>query len=323
MNLYRNVLKKAWEITWQYKYLWFFGLFATILWSGGEYDFILYFINSGDGGILYNLQLLSESGVFSPAFFQNAALAIATDPLSFVIITAVLLIIVALLAFLVWLVVISQIAVISASYKISSGTRTDFKDSIDAGLEHFWKVFLLNLSQKLIISLLVAITLAVLISGGASANLAGQVFVFTFMLLLSAFIAFIVKYAINFIIIKRRNFKEALADTWELFRINWLITVEMTLLVAVLSVGVALATIFFMITVSAPFIFVAMFALKYGSMLAFWLTVIAAAIVFLILAFLVGAIFTVFQNAAWTCLFLELVSAGAKSKIVRLLTKAE
>ncbi len=321
MSLYRNVLKKAWEISWHYKYLWFFGLFATILWSGGEYDFIMYIINSSDGGFLLGLQQLSQSGVLSPAIFANAAQAIAGDPVSFIIIIVILMIILALLAFLVWLVIISQIAIISSSAKISTSATVNFKEAIDSGLEHFWKVFSLNLLQKIIISALVAITLWLMAVGGTKVNIAAQVLVFVFMLLLSVFIAFITKYAINYIVVKNKGFKESIVDAWQLFRENWLVTVEMTLLVAFISVGVALATIFFMLTVSSPFVFIALLALKYGSMLSFWLTVLTAAMVFLVLAFLIGAIFTVFQNASWTILFLELASAGAKSKIMRLLAK--
>jgi hypothetical protein len=41
MSLYRSILKRAWEISWKFKYLWFFGLFAALLGNGGEFEIIL------------------------------------------------------------------------------------------------------------------------------------------------------------------------------------------------------------------------------------------------------------------------------------------
>jgi hypothetical protein len=35
---YRPILKKAWHIAWRFKYLWFFGLFAALLGTGGMYN---------------------------------------------------------------------------------------------------------------------------------------------------------------------------------------------------------------------------------------------------------------------------------------------
>jgi hypothetical protein len=40
MTLYRSIFRQAWAITWQYKYLWFFGFFAALLGNGGEYEIL-------------------------------------------------------------------------------------------------------------------------------------------------------------------------------------------------------------------------------------------------------------------------------------------
>ena len=41
MSIYRAVLRNAIKLTWQFKYLWFFGIFAALVSSVGEFNLAL------------------------------------------------------------------------------------------------------------------------------------------------------------------------------------------------------------------------------------------------------------------------------------------
>ena len=50
MSLYRKILKQALVLSWQNKYLWFFGLFATLFIDNSGFEFLLQ-LSGGGGGL--------------------------------------------------------------------------------------------------------------------------------------------------------------------------------------------------------------------------------------------------------------------------------
>ena len=71
-------------------------------------------------------------------------------------------------------------------------------------------------------------------------------FVFLFLIFVPVvvIISFVAKYAICYVVIKGYSLKKALAKAWKLFLDNWIISLEMSLTLLLLSFGVSLALFF-------------------------------------------------------------------------------
>ncbi len=131
--IYRPILKKAWLITWRFKYLWFFGLFAALLGSGGIYNFDLSIDKASDQGTW----LLQLKELFSGnAFGDLGAGAAATGGVNIWLII-LFLAVAALGIFLFWLSVVSQGALIHGAREANQGRTLFFSEAFDKGRKKF------------------------------------------------------------------------------------------------------------------------------------------------------------------------------------------
>ncbi|MFA4941958.1 MAG: hypothetical protein WC582_05240, partial [Patescibacteria group bacterium] len=174
MFQYRNILKQAVLISWRHKYLWFFGLFATLLGGGGEYEIISKGL-SGDTAqtIFPNFSRLVETGIFRWETFSNFGAIFKTNPGSAIVLLIMAVIIIILSIFLIWLMIISQTALVNNSAEIINKGKNSLgiKDGVASGIKNFWPVFGLNIIIKIIISLaFVLISLPIILSKAPAVN---------------------------------------------------------------------------------------------------------------------------------------------------------
>lgn len=326
MFFYRNILKQALSITWRHKYLWFFGLFATLIGGGGEYE-ILTRVLGGDTtqNLFPNFSRLAETGVFSRNGLANMGQLFRNDPFTVVILILVSLIILALLLFLIWLMVVSQTALVNNSSEIIGNKKElpfGIKRGAAAGVKYFWPVFGLNVIIKAIICLafflisLPVVFWATKISPSAITLL--YIILFIIFVPLAVVLSFIIKYAICYVIIKGSNLAKAIKEGWQLFIKNWLVSVEMAFILFFINFLVGLGIILAILILIVPFLFLALILYKVISFMGFWLVIVTGLIVLLAIIIGGGAALTTFQTVSWTGLFTELVGRGGTSKIERI-----
>lgn len=326
MSLYRKILSRAWQITWRSKYLWFFGLFAALLGNGGELEIIFRGFN-GDISqkLLPGWQRFAETGIFNTNIFSNAGRLLINDPISLIFILVVFLMIIFLVGFLIWLVIVSQAALVNNSANIIAGKSHDFKQGLEVGLKKFWPVLGLNILIKAMIYIVfVLLSLPVIFSVAQSNFIAANLlFLISFLLFIPLAIAlsFIIKYAIAYVVIKGSRFVEAIKLGWQLFIKNWLVSVEMAFILFFINFFVGLCLLLLFLILAVPFLFLALIFVKATLYFNFWLIIILALILYLSIIVLVGAGLATFQISSWTGLFVELVSRGGMSKIVRIFDK--
>ncbi len=326
MSLYRNILSRAWQITWRSKYLWFFGLFAALLGNGGELE-VIFRGFSGDmsQGLFPALRRFAETGIFSKQAIANIGQLVLEDPISLFFVLAVFLILVILICFLIWLVIVSQAALVNNSANIIAGKNHDFKQGIEAGMKKFWPVLGLNLLIKIIIYLVfVLLSLPVIFSIGQSSFIkANLLFVISFLIFIPVGIvlAFIIKYAIAYVVIKGSQFLEAIKLGCQLFVKNWLISLEMAFILFFINFLVGFCLLLLFLVLAVPFLFLALIFAQSALYFNFWVIIVLALILYLSIIILVGAGLAAFQISSWTGLFIELVSRGGMSKIVRIFDK--
>ena len=154
--LYRPILKQAWQITLKYKHLWFFGLFAALVSSGGEYEIIMHAINAPSnegisGAIMSGLANGWSEGAkvgginLLVGFWQT----LTPGSASLIIILLGLALTISLTLFLIWLSTVSQIGLIRNAYlligKAKIIRKPNINEGIDFGMKYFWPVLLINI----------------------------------------------------------------------------------------------------------------------------------------------------------------------------------
>ncbi|MDP1759959.1 MAG: hypothetical protein Q8L01_00610 [Candidatus Woesebacteria bacterium] len=315
--LYRAVLRDAFYRTLKNKRLWPFGFLAGILFSGSAYDLIARFWNAIVGGgfdSAYQGNLIrlatrdfSALGGFSLVnfhwWFVPAALTIL-----------------AVLAFLVWLAVVSE--------GILLGSFAAEEEHKKRGLGALWRTGLGSFRPLLIINLLLAIVTAAAVAlaalplypaaqNGNNWFVAGAIAAYV-ILVPAAYLAIT---AALFTAIEVVRFGESLRQGFRSARRviaqNWVIIAETSALVLLIDAAVAVAVAIVGAVVSVPFFVLFIAALASRSALFFWL------ILGLFVAIVTGAIIAVaaavvtFHYAVWTLLYERLRKGDVTAKVAR------
>lgn len=322
MFLYRNILSQAWKITWKNKYLWFFGIFAALLGNGGEYEILAQGIN-GDEGVFPALKQIFESGVFSKQTYLNLQQIMQNDPWSLTIVLVSGLVILILLAFLIWLVVISQAALVNNSAAMINRKKVSFRDGLENGIKNFWPVFNLNLLLKIAIYVLLALFSLPLFMGinklGVIASNFLYIIAFIIFITLAIAFSFVVKYSTGYVVIKSSPFSQAVKQGWNLFVENWLVSIELALILFFINFLAGFGLIVLILAFAIPFLFLALVFYYIFSLVGFWIIISLAMLFLLFLVIAVGSALATFQISSWTNLFLELDKRGGTSKIIRII----
>lgn len=325
---YRDILGQAWKNTWRNKYLWFFGLFAALLGNGGEIGLIFRGLNADTGsGFLFRFKEFVSTGIFSKGIFANIAYLATEAPFSFFMLTAVLFVFLLLVLFMLWLIMVSQGALIHNAVRITTGKKHDFKDGLEMGIKKFWPVFSLNVLLKIVIFAVLAIIsmpiLTVLSKGSFSVSSFFFVVLYLIFIPFIVVISFIVRYIIAFVVIKGEKFWQAVNSGWSLFLKNWLVSLELAFILFAINLLVALILIVGVMILAVPFFFVMLVFTKISLYINIWFVILIGMILFLCIIVLTGAILATFQINAWIKLFIELVGKGGVSKIVRIFDKTK
>lgn len=318
MFSYRFLLKQAWSITKKHRYLWFFGIFASLLATGGEYQIITQGLNNDPGGSFVSVGNFLLYNLFNPSFYEGFRTVIATNPAAFWSLLTVALLALALAVIMLYLAIISQAALVNQSAQIITGKKKKDSLGIMSGLKterrHFWRVLALNIASSLFISLsflIVSLPLIFLLLTNTEFLTVAYAFLFVIFVPISLSVALIIKYAIAVRVLENRSFIASLTKGWLIFSNNWLVSLEMAVILFFISFAVGLGTIIIISLFLLPLLAIS---------LMFYLPLLTALSFILILAAMVitASILSSFQIAAWTGLYLQLKDKKGHSKLERM-----
>lgn len=330
MLSYRAILKQSIKITWKNKFLWFFGFFASLISFSAEFKIIFRSITQ-DYGIktLTNIKMFLDTGIFSVNSWHNMLNLFRNDPKSIMLIITVFLLIIAITIFFAWLSTVSQIGIIDSVNKIINGKKEKItiKKEIIKANKKFWPVFLMNIIISLIINLiylLIGFLLILVIIKNQAITTILYGFIFIIFIPISLFLSFVIKYAIAYLIIENKKFFNSIKQGWRLFINNWLISVEMTIVLFFINI---LAII--LISVISFIIFFIFFSLALSSVFIissgflFWTILTLGALIVLIFMVLGGSILNSFQISSWTDLFIQLRREKHSSRLENIFIKKD
>lgn len=330
MTSYREILKQSWKISWKNKALWFFGIFASLASFGSELKIFYRAISPTSSlGFVNDLTVFVKTGILSKEAWLNFLSLSKAEPKSFSFLILILLIILALSLFFVWLSTTSQISIINASKDLAKTDKkkVTIKNLLVKSRKKFWPVLWMNILVSLIVGVITILigTLLVVIAPQNNAVAAtltyGLLFIVFIPFVLS--ISFIIKYAIAYIVIDNKKTITALNLAWDLFRKNWLISIEMAItlffinIVAMIVISLSTLIVFFLLVSVAMAITTIMLSSK-----AFFFVILLLAFIVSFVAITIGkAILTSFQVVSWTSLFTNLKNKKASSKLERVFSE--
>lgn len=326
MNLYRSIFKEAFFSVWKNKYLWFFGLFATLIGGLSEVEIIFRNTDSDYSSWLLDFRSWMANPIFTRNGWINIGQHLASNPLETFVLISILLAVMILLIFMVWITIVSQTALVYNSAKIMMEKSHSFKEGLQSGMNKFWPVLTLNFCLKIFLSFLFLLFTGSAFASSSSmgVNPGSLVYVILFIVFipLSIIFSFIIKYAIAYVVIKDEKILKSIKSGWELFLKNWLVSIEMAFMLFLISFVAALLLILLFLILAIPILLGGSIIVGIFNNVNFALIIIGAAVIFYIVAIIAfGSFVTAFQINAWTNLFLELIGKGGVSKLNRIFKK--
>ncbi len=323
MFSYRSILGSAWRITKQHKKLWIFGFLAFLLSAGGEYQILTKLLNEDYGSGVYD-KMTTNSTMFDSSFWISLYNICSTDTKTGLLILMMMLLIAAVIFGVIWLCVKSQITLVKWS-KVYLNTKNKDKkislwDEMATSDKKFWRVLGLNIFVKIIITLifsLLSLPLIYLYFKDSSFAILIYTLFFIIFLPIALSVSLITKYSIAGVVLEKQTLVKSIEHGYELFKRNWLVSLEMAILLFLINFLIGLFGIFIISVVLLPIILT---LIIFNFIIPLYLF---TAFSFLLMVVIAAALMT-FQTTTWTLLFVELqndIKSEVKAKIERVFHK--
>ncbi|MBU2575740.1 DUF4349 domain-containing protein [Patescibacteria group bacterium] len=316
-SLYRDIILRAWNTTRNNVHFWILGFLAAFLGNGGELEFILTQFNRLSTGTLEISEgLISAFGTGGSNIIRLVSNLFAPvhDNLPLIILLGVILFA------LVWLAVSAQGAIIRAIALSGGMDRTDLSEHFFKGSSSFFSLLAIILTTRLgaffafaVIGIPIGALMMYFLDPWVAGVLAFFIVGVPFLIIASL----ISKYAIAYHMLDRKSWKSSIIHALQLFADNWLISIELAIIVFIINILAGAVIILLIVLFSVPFILLASFLQDNYQNITITLLWVGEIVAFVALL-LFGSILATFQYACWTELFLKIRKHGHLSKIMRI-----
>ncbi len=240
---YGEIINSSFRLSWRYKSLWIFGLFAF----GTSFPSFNWSERFKDSDFFH----------FAPGTFEGFHL----DTLGPMIIALVVLIVLLMIAISILASAISTPALVDAVNRITRGGQYRFKTSLKTGVHYMWR----TLALMVLAFFAVLLFMGVLFGFGAIAFVIHWGFgILALLVLIPLFLVgiFVVSTVVNLayrsIVVRDVTITEALGEGIELLKRHTWPCVVMALIYLGLVIGVAIAATIVVLVIAIPFVAIAM-----------------------------------------------------------------
>lgn len=309
--IYRQALLSSWHLVWHNKFLWILGICSIILGQWGLGDFI------------GQMNLFVEEGFGLPPTFRELVTILTS--LNFDSVTAALLslwffvLVAVFVAAVVFIAVVSRGALIAVTSEwYYDRKRIPVSEAWHDGVKSFWPLFCVTLINRLLQAVVILFFANFLIGTAAVSGWYYGVIVFL-ALLLSLFLVVALEavtiYASGYIVLERVWFGKAVRQGWDIFRSHKFVSLELGVLLMLISFGLFGVMVLFSVAVLIPFL-----ALWFAANLTGWYVLITiglilATMLFIIGGIIAGGVFNAFTTTSWVYLFMKMHHEGIGSRV--------
>ena len=313
---YKDILKSVIKITWENKFLWFFGLFAAFLAGGITYRGVY---SNNNGGFIEGWEKIKSTGVFEFSIFSKIYELSQADPVRLFATLLIILIVAVWGIFIFWLAVVSQGSLINGVAKLHLNKKTNFQDSFRSGVDNFWSIFLLKVIEKILTLILLSILLLPFIINISASDQIWQIFLYYLLILILfvvvLFLSLITRYAMSYRVIRNNNVFESIQAGINLLKNNLLLSIEASVIIFALTFLIGFIILMSVAALSIPFIFLLFVFQKIAFAGGIIFLLVAGIMAIFILMILTGGIISTFGDSFWTVVFINLVKEKKKSFI--------
>lgn len=308
---YHQALLHSWQLVWHNKLLWLLGLCSMVLGQWGLGDFIS------------QMNLFVEEGFSMPPSLGTAVNMLSS--LNFDSITATFLslwffILVAIfVAAVVFISVVSRGALIAVAAEwYYDRKRLPVSKAWHDGVKSFWTMLSLVVVNKLLQTVVILgfanFLIAALVINSRIYNILA-VIAFLVALALILVLETVSIYASCYAVLERVWFGRAFKQGWAMFRRHVVVSLELGILLVVLSLG-----LFAVLAVSSVAVLIPVLAMWLAAGFSGWyilvsIGLILATTLFIIIGMLAGGLFSAFTTSAWVYLFMKMHHEGIASRI--------
>lgn len=296
-------------LTWRNKMLWVLGFLAAF-WGVSSFS-----------AFERVFSVLTQSARV-PALPGPAAFSVLTSATTGGKVVAFVLglLMVGILLALLWLTTTSRGGLIFALARRMTGKPAPASDALRHEGSHFWPLLGIAILSRLdiLLYLLVLPPLVTLREQGHPAALLLFVLAFVVASVITFALTFLGFYASAYLVLGGERFSDAIRLSIALAGRFWLVSLELALILYLLTLLVGVAFLVVGAMVATPLLLLSAITSLLGtSALSAVITGVTIALL-IVLLFLVGAALVTFQFACWTLLYLRIVEQGAVAKVMRL-----
>jgi hypothetical protein len=303
---YMDILKKSWNITWNHKYLWWFGLFLAL--GGGNLGRMNYAADENNNKE-YGQQTMQ---------FMSAHLGLV---ITFGIILAVIFLVFVILG------IIARGGIIKSLDHINKNQGAGFRSGMKEGEKYFWKLFVLSiiLVAIILVSLIVLATptIFLFVIGAWPLGIVLAFFAVVIMIPLIILATFLGTFGQFYIVLGELSPWPSIENSYELFKKNIAPSIIMGLLLAaaglVAGMGI-LAVLFFFLVIFAGLGFIAYYIV---GKIATIIIVAIGVLIFIAAALIIQSALQVFNQSAWLLFFREIAAPAEEEKAEEVIEEIE
>ncbi|MFH2062711.1 MAG: hypothetical protein ABIJ46_00990 [bacterium] len=324
LPFYRQILIDAWRLSISHRHLWVFGFFATFAGFGGVTDILFGLHDRLSGGLPAVVAGSGQSAWAILPGFATLHVILTTSPNPAVSLLIFGLATVVFFALFAWIVSTAVGALIGSIRKIERGGRPKLADGFRIGQSAALRVFVLNVTAKLIVAIAFLLAGATLLQQLRDKSVvAGFFYLLSFVICaaLAVVVSLVSVYATNSAVIENLPVVPAVADGLRVLKRHWLVNIEMVIVLLLINAGLAVLALFAAMVLAVPLIFLFMFAALVKSMTMLTIITSVTAIALLAVIALIGSFATTFQVSCWTLLWIRLSGRGTHvPKVMRLVS---
>jgi hypothetical protein len=309
---YGEVIRKAWDITKKYKYLWIFG-FILALFGGRGVG-----VRTGGGrGIEYTLR--GEDLQKAPLIMQQFLFRLQNvlrDNIHLIILSVIFLIIFSLAGLV--LFIIAEGGLIGCVSNIESNEKSGLIDGFKIGAHYFWRILgknlLIYLSLFIIILFFVLLFTIPFYTLYSSSNYRFLWFTIPlfiifiiFMIPIGVFITILNDYSSRFLVIKNNGIIRSIKNSFRLIFNNFKHTIIIALIL--FGIGILIGIILFIIflIIGGPAALLGFSLYRAGAIAPLLIIAIIAVLFLLVLSVIINGTKMTFTSSVWTLTFFKLI----------------
>jgi hypothetical protein len=306
---YSSLLSKAWNITWKYKVLWFFGFLAAfggVGWgnSGGGSSSPSFNFNNNSSSVDYPRGDIPRN--LQPAYDQLANIDINT----WITIGVVVLCSLLLLVLVFWLLsIIGRGGLIGGILAADNNDKVTFREAWNIGTKNFWRLFLIRMIRIIVsLMILIVIFLPTLLLGILTCGLG-----FIPMICVGFVIGIVAKvwfvYMDYAVIMEKRGIGEAIGRAWSILGDNIGPIAILYIILFAVSLGVGLGLLILFVPAGVT-VLLSLLPLITGSgsvNMALLVAGIVLIVLFIVISWVVQAVETVWETAVMVLAYREFI----------------